>query len=183
MFDGPEYGAVSKITAGVVEATWRDVASFSDNRGRSETARAQREQPDLLVFMLATTEHLSSPVHALAFYVFLVIWQIFRRSTSTRIPRIKARAIERQFEQNEQSLSRLEGVHTRFLERAAAAQVSQQPAVFRYMVEAIMEAPDDPDDPVEMTEEESGTLFLVLKTVIDVLHDARQRVEGLRTTG
>ena len=173
---------MSEIPAAVVEATWKDVASFSDRRGQSETARAQREQPDLFAFVLGTTEHLSPPVHALAFYVFLVIWQVFRRSTSTRIPRIKAGAIERQFDQNEQSLSRLEGAHAGFLERAAMAQITRQPAVFEYMVEAIMEAPDDPDDPVEMTQEEGGTLFLVLKTVIDVLDDARQRVEGRRTT-
>jgi hypothetical protein len=51
------------------------------------------------------------------------------------------------------------------------------------VAEAIMEAPDDPDDPVEMTEAESGTLFFVLKTVIEVLHDARPQVEGRRTAG
>ena len=54
--------------------------------------------------------------------------------------------------------------------------------MFRYMVEAIVEAPDDADDPVEMTAHESGTLFLVLKTAIDVLDGAREharRHEGL----
>ncbi len=174
---------MSEIPAAVVEATWKDVASFSDSRGRRETARAQREQPDLLAFMLATTEHLSPPVYALGFYVFMVVWQIFRRSTSTRIPRIKGAAIERQLQQNTQLVSGPEGGRVRFLERALAAQVSLQPAVFGYMVEAIMEAPDDPDDPVELTEDETGTLCFVLKTVIEVLNDAREQVEGRRTTG
>lgn len=57
-------------------------------------------------------------------------------------------------------------------------QASSEPAIFRHMVETLMEAPDDPDDPVVMTEEESGTLFLVLQVAIDVLHDARERVGG-----
>jgi len=65
-------------------------------------------------------------------------------------------------------------VPTRFLEKAALAQITKQPAVFAYMVEAIFEADQDEEDPVEMTEEQSGTLFWVLKTVIDVLHETRQ---------
>jgi hypothetical protein len=50
------------------------------------------------------------------------------------------------------------------------------------MVEALMEAPDDPDDPAPMTEAESGTLSLVLQVAIDVLHDARERAASRRTT-
>jgi hypothetical protein len=38
----------------------------------------------------------------------------------------------------------------------------------RYLVETLIEAPDG-EDPVFLTEEEIGALFLVLKTVVDVL--------------
>ena len=55
-----------------------------------------------------------------------------------------------------------------------------EPEVMRYVVEAVMEAGDDPDDPVELTEEEEGMLFLVLKTVVDLLHKAGGR--GRRLT-
>ncbi len=127
-----------------------------------------------MAFVLAMTEELSAPVHRLALYVFMVIWQIFRRATGGSLPRVKAAAIERQFERNDQALARLEGAHARFLEREAARVMTPQPAVFKYLVETVVEAPDDP---VEMTEEESGTLFLVLKTAIDVLHDAHERTE------
>jgi hypothetical protein len=64
------------------------------------------------------------------------------------------------------------GRHERFLERAAFQQVSGEPEVMRYVVEAVIEAGDDPEDPVELTEEDQGMLFLVLKTVVDVLQQA-----------
>jgi hypothetical protein len=169
---------VNEISPEVVEATWRETASFSDARGRREMERAGREQPDLLAFVLGATEELSASVHALGIYVFLVIWQVFRRSSSRRIPQIKAGVIERRLQENEEELAKHEGSDPRLVERAALVQISRQPEVFKYMIEAIMEAPEDPDDPVPMTPDESGTLFLVLKTVIDVLNDVRECAEA-----
>jgi hypothetical protein len=173
---------MAEVSSEVMEAAWVEAASFSDSRGRSETKRAQREQPHLFEFVLGATVHLSPAVHALAFYVFLVIWHAFRSATTGKIPRVAAGVVERRREENERALSRFQGSDERFLERAAADQVSREPA-FRYMVEALMEAPDDPDDPVEMTQEERGTLFLVLQVVIDVLHDAREGAASRRIRG
>ena len=169
---------MSEIDGAVVEATWKDVAVFTAARIRKEMARCAREQPDLLAFVLGLTGSLPPKVHELAGYIHFVIWQAFCRSTKGKLPRIKAAAIDRKFKENEQALERLQGAHDGFLEKAAIAQVSKQPAVFAYMVEAIFEADQDEEDPVEMTEEESGTLFWVLKTVIDVLHEARHNIPG-----
>jgi hypothetical protein len=164
------------------EATWREVASFSDSRGRAETERLQREQPDLTAYVLGATEDLPPAVHALGFYLFLVIWRSFDRAGG-KIRRVKAGAIERRLEQKVDALSRLEHADERFLERAAVVQSAKEPAVFKYMVEAIMEAPDDPEDPVSMTSDESGTLFLVMQVAIDLLHDAREGASSRRTRG
>jgi hypothetical protein len=173
---------VSEISSKIVETAWRDTATFSDARGRREMERLAREQPDLLAYVLGATEELSPHVHALGAYVLMVIWQAFRRSMDRRLPRIKAAAIESALEKNEGSLAKLEHADAKFLERAATLRASLQPHVFRYMVETIVEAPDDADDPVEMTAHESGTLFLVLMTAIDVLHGARERAERRLTT-
>jgi hypothetical protein len=62
----------------------------------------------------------------------------------------------------------LEVAHDRFFERIARVQVSSQPFVIKYVVDAIFEAPED-EDPVSLTDEDAGLLFLLLKTVIDVL--------------
>lgn len=62
----------------------------------------------------------------------------------------------------------------------ALVQTSSEPAVFKYMVESIMEAPDDTEDPVAMTPHESGSLYLVLQTAIDLLHEAREGATSRR---
>lgn len=167
---------MSEISSETVEAAWQDTARLSDARGRSEMERLGREQPDLLAYVLEATEDLSPPVHALGAYVFMVIWQAFRRSTDRRLPRVKAAAIEAALEKNEDAFAKLQHADTQFLERAAAVRASLQPHVFKYMVETIVEAPDDAEDPVPMTAHEGGTLFLVLTTTIDVLHEARERI-------
>ncbi len=80
-----------------------------------------------------------------------------------------AGAIERQGSKNLDELERLQGAHERFLERAALQQVSGEPEVMRHVIEAVMEVGDDPEaDPLELTEEDQGMLFLVLKTVVDL---------------
>jgi len=63
----------------------------------------------------------------------------------------------------------LEGAHDKFLERIAEVQLAGQPYVMKYVVEAIME--DSEEDPVELTEEDIGYLFLLLKTVVDLLDE------------
>jgi len=173
---------VSEISFEIVEAAWRDTARLSDARGRSEMERLGREQPDLLAYVLGATEDLSPPVHALGAYIFMVIWQAFRRSTVRRLPRVKAAAIEAALEKNEAGFAKLEHADAKFLERAADIRASLQPHVFRYMVETIVEAPDDTEDPVALTAHESGTLFLVLTTAIDVFHEARERAQRRLTT-
>ena len=46
-----------------------------------------------------------------------------------------------------------------------------QPYVMKYVVDTLFEAPED-EDPIELTEEDIGFLFLLFKTVIDVLDQA-----------
>jgi hypothetical protein len=75
---------LSEIDVAVVEATWQDVADFTAARVRKEMARAAREQPDLLAFVLGLTENLPRRVNELAGYIYFVIRQAFSRSTRSR---------------------------------------------------------------------------------------------------
>jgi hypothetical protein len=66
-------------------------------------------------------------------------------------------------------MERLEGAHEKFLDRIASIQTSRQPYVVNYVVDALMEEEDEVEEAVSLTEEQKGFLFLLLKTVIDVL--------------
>ena len=165
-----------QIPLELVETTWQEVSAFSPGRVQKEMDRAAQLQPDLLSFVMVFTEELGPDAHALATYLYFVILRIFEQGTKRRIPRVRPSQIKRRLEQNERMLTRLEHAHPRFLEKTALTEASRQPYVVQYLVEAIMEAPDQ-EDPVILTEEEEGTLFLVLKTAIDVLNHARRKAE------
>jgi hypothetical protein len=66
-------------------------------------------------------------------------------------------------------MERLEGADEKFLDRIASVQTSRQPYVVNYVVGALMEEDDGGEDAAALTEEQKGFLFLLLKTVIDVL--------------
>jgi hypothetical protein len=72
------------------------------------------------------------------------------------------------YEHNESLMERLEGAHQKFLDRTASLQTSRQPYVVNYVVDALMEE-DEGEDAVALNDEQKGFLFLLLKTVIDVL--------------
>ena len=66
-------------------------------------------------------------------------------------------------------MERLDGAHEKFLDRIASVQTSRQPYVVGYVVDALMEE-DEGADALVLTDEQKGFLFLLLKTVIDLLH-------------
>ena len=155
-----------------VEETWQEVARFSPERGHKEMMKAGKNQPDLLAFMTEFSQDLDEGVKELAIYVFFVVYRMFQKSSSKRIKKVSPDEIMECYESNEALMGSLEGAHERFLERIARVQVSKQPYVMKYVVVTLMEAPEDEEDPVPMTDEDTGFLFLLLKTVVDVLDKA-----------
>ena len=158
------------LSQSLVEETWQEVAAFSPKRAEREMNRTAKKQRELIGFVAAYTEDLGREAAELGFYMFFTIYRMFQKGAGGGIRGIGGEQIERWLDQNENMLERLEGAHEKFVERVARVEASRQPYVMRYLVETLIEAPDG-DDPVTLTEEETGALFLVLKTVVDVLDD------------
>jgi hypothetical protein len=155
------------ISEKLVEKTWREVAGFSPSQATKEMQKMAKSQPDLLAFLMALTADLEPEVGELAVYIAFVVYRIFEGSRK-KIKKITAREINACYEYNEDLIGRLEGAHEKFLERIARLQVSKQPYVIKYVVDALMEESEEGDD-VELTDEDKGFLFLLLKTVVDLL--------------
>jgi hypothetical protein len=165
------------ISAELVEKTWKEFAAFPLERAQKETEKISQSQPNLLALMMEFTQELSQEVKELAIYMFYVLYRMFQKNSKKTIKKISAEEIITSYEKNEHFIKSLEGVHEKFFERIAEVQLSGQPYVMKYVVETLMEAPED-EAPVALTEEDMGYLFLLLKTVVDLL-DERMR-SGLK---
>jgi len=151
----------------LVEETWQEVAGFSPVRGQKEMENLGKKQPDLLNFMLVFTEDLNPEVKELAIYMFFVVYRIFEKSSKKEIRKFPGKEVEKCYESNEKLVEKTEGIHEKFLERIAKTQVLKQPHVMNYVLSTLMEP--DAEDPIELTREDIGYLFLLFKTVIDLL--------------
>ena len=100
--------------------------------------------------------------------MFYVVCRMFQKSSKKSLKRISPEEVINCYEKTERFIESLECAHERFLERIAETQLSGQPYVMKYVVEALMEAPEE-EDPVALSEEDTGYLFLLLKTVVDLL--------------
>ena len=159
---------MNPISQELVDETWQAFAGFSPARARKETIKVNKNQPNLLAFMMEFTQDLDREVQELAIYMFYVVCRMFQKSSKKSLKRISPEEIINCYEKTERFIESLEGAHERFFERIAGVQLSEQPYVMKYVVETLMEAPEE-EDPVVLTEDDIGYLFLLFKTVVDLL--------------
>ena len=153
----------------LVEETWQEVAKFTPEKAYDEMMKVGKHQPYLLAFIMEFSEELEREAKELAIYLFFVVYRMFQKGSGKKIKRISGEEIMECYEGNEELMGNLEGVHEKFLDRIAKVQLSRQPYVMKYMMETIIEAPDEEEDSVKLSDNDIGFLFLLLKTVVDVL--------------
>ena len=149
-----------------VEKTWQQVAAFTADRANKEMIAMGKNQPDLLAFLMAYTDDLQQEVKELAIYVAFVVYKMFLDS-SGKIPRLSSKEIMARYNENTRIIESLEGAHEKFIDRIAGVQISKQPYVMKYVLEALME--DAEEDGIDLTDEDIGSLFLLFKTEIEIL--------------
>ena len=164
---------MSEIAVSTVDAAWEDVSKITVGRIPQEMERAARAQPELLSFILGSTEGMSAGVGELAGFIYIVLWRAFRAETSGPIGAARSVDIQRKLEENEKALESLDGLDPQSMDPGAVAKLTSQPALLSYVIDAIAEAEEDENEPVMMSPEEKGSLILLLKTAIDVLDDLR----------
>ena len=151
----------------IVEKTWQEVAGFNPVRANKEMMKIGANQPEILAFVTELTDEMDKEVKELGIYMFFVVYRIFQKAHG-KFKGISSEEIIECYERNEGLMERLEGAHEKFLDRVASIQISRQPYVVKYVVDALMEDEEE-EDAVALTEEQKSSLFLLLKTVIDIL--------------
>ena len=150
-----------------MEKTWQEVAGFIPDRAKKELIKIGSSQPDLLAFVTDSPQEMAREVRELAIYMFVVVYRAFQKPHG-KVKKISSEEIIECYEHNEGLMGRLEGADEKSLDRIASLQTSKQPYVVNYVIDALMEE-DEGEDALVLTEEQKGFLFLLLKSVIDVL--------------
>jgi len=165
---GLKYRVVEPIPEGIAERTWQKIAGFTPDKANKEMMKIGNRQPELLAFVMESSKEMGREVRELAIYLFLVVYRMFQEAHG-KINKISSEEIIECYKHNEGLMERLEGAHEKFLDRIASVQTSRQLYVVKYVADAIMEEKDEGEGALPLTEEQKGFLFLLLKTVIDVL--------------
>jgi hypothetical protein len=147
---------------------WRQAAGFSAPKAHEELTKVAKSQPHLLSFTMQFNQELNEEVKELAVYMFFVVYLMFQKIFLKEIKTVSAREIVDCYEYNEGLMERLEGVHEKFFDRIAKVEISRQPCVMKYVIETLVDAPEG-EDSVALTDKDMGIVFLMLKTVVDVL--------------
>jgi hypothetical protein len=89
---------------------------------------------------------------------------MFQKVHGKRIAPISSGKVVACYEANEDLMEMVRGVHEKFLDRITGIQIAEQPHVMKFVAETLVEAEEEDEDLEELTEEDKGSLFLVLKT-------------------
>ncbi len=155
------------IPEDLVVETYEEVAQFTIEQAHSEMIGMGKAQPDLVAFMVEFTRDVEVQVAEVAMYCLFTVYRMFKKSMKKPLRQVLHKTIVDCYEANETLINKLENTHERFIERIASVQLFDQPYVMKYIVEALFE--DDQEDEA-LSEEDTGYLFLLLKTAADALN-------------
>lgn len=156
------------IPEAIIERTWREFAGFDPDKAKKEMMRINNKQPELLAFVMESSRGMGREVSELAIYLFVVVYRMFQEAHG-RIKKISSEEVIECYKKNEGLMEKLDGAHERFLDRISSLQSSKQPFVMNYVADALMD--NEGEDATALTNEQKGFLFLLLKTVVDLLDE------------
>jgi hypothetical protein len=162
------------ISENTVEETWQLIAEMEPEKAAESMFEFAEAQPNLLGFVMAFAEELDADAKELSTYLLYVVYQMFARSSKSPIPMISEEQVTSQYDATEALLSSLHEAGEKPSEDLAYLESANQPWVYRYVAEALLESDetDDPEEQLDLTEEDFGEVFMMLKTVIDAVDAA-----------
>lgn len=166
------------ISEETVDDAWQTVGDFEAEQAADEMQRISDANPELLAFVSVLSEDMSDEAQELAYYIFVVVYTMFD-SEYEGVPEISHETVAEQYDKAADALNVLaeanESDDDEGIDLASVQKLTHQPNVMKYVVESLTESQDG-DDPIELTDDEFGGLMLILKTVVDTLHEATSNV-------
>ena len=160
------------IPEDVIDATWRSVGASDAAAMRRIQKSSGKDQEDLMAFVIAWNGEQRSEVLGLGLYLALVILESFRRGPVRKVKRVKERRILKLLRENQLLIAGLSDSPEEASAILMDSKIVSEPAIMEYILSALLEAPGDPDEELNLADDEFWHLVLVLKTFTDALHEA-----------
>ena len=157
---------MERITSEIVEATWKRMAAMSRREAQRLAKLFQKQQPIVVSYLLAVdSDILNSDERQLLFYLGTAVWQMMSQG-KTPLPAVTEDILYKAEDTNIKMAEYLQGETESGFVGATETIISnhRQPEVLRYVVEALME---EPEEGCVIRDDNLGIMFLDLKTVID----------------
>ncbi|KPJ68362.1 MAG: hypothetical protein AMJ45_02575 [Syntrophobacter sp. DG_60] len=157
---------MDSISSDTVEKTWKKIGGMSPQEVPKLINRMSKQRPLILAYLMAAGDDiLNQDERELLLYLGVVVWQIMSQG-ATPLPEITEKTLDEVEESNMKVLKYLEGEsETAFIETVEGIIDNyNQPEVLRYVVEALME---EPEEECLIRDENKGIMMFYLKTVID----------------
>ena len=155
----------------VVDRTWDRMLELGHRDTRALMKRAGPFQNELVGFALGYTLDLGPEAGGLAMYLALVVLEVFRELGEDHVPPVDEDAIMLQLGYNEDLLASGSASTEDLPGLVAALGPMKEPLVMRCVTDTLVRA-NEGEDPFELTTRQMRHIFLVLKTLVDCLHDA-----------
>jgi hypothetical protein len=153
----------------LVKETWQEPENWGASKIQNEHAKLAKEQIDLEAFVFANFKNADKDIREVALWMFFMVYRMYRKAYGKPIPRIKSKSIISKHNSNIKIFESLVTAHDIMLERIAETHFTSQPEVWRYVTEALLE--NDENDDVELKEDAIGEIFLLFKTIIELLDE------------
>jgi hypothetical protein len=156
----------------VIDGTWRSVGALEPAAMRRIQKSSGKDQEDLMAFVMAWNSEQRSEVLGLGLYLALVILESFRRGPVRKVKRVKERQILKLIRENQALIAALPDSPEEGSAVLKDSDIVSEPAIMEYILSALAEIPEDPDEALDLSNDEFWHLVLVLKTFTDALHEA-----------
>ncbi len=164
------------ITSESVEKACSEVGDYTDENMVSEFDRFFRAQPAVCEFIVELTHESGHKIQELALFLSYMIFKALEIERTGEIDVIKPENIEAAYRDTESWMTQVSEAQGDELQSAITASLQRdtEPHLLQYIVSELNEPMEDG---AELTDEEKGEVFFLLKTIISSLNDQRRIIE------
>jgi hypothetical protein len=144
-----------------------EIEALPDAKAATEfSEKFVSSQPDIIGFILAVLEETSSEAQETGYFIALVVWRYFSRGKVLKT--VSEKAIKQRFASINGQMEAFEEGDNDALDRILSDQDVRDSGVIRFVAEEVQAAREED----AISEDDAGTLFVVLKVVVECLQSA-----------